>query len=170
MITEIEGAAVALITDKLAAVRKAGGKKAGEGVGPSPSVDAACLEGSFTRAADKTWSQGVTLSLLLTLANPKSEEARRNGVNPLVQAVVQLMLEQRLGLKIKPLHPLGWREVTNEDDYDEGKIRFLIRFSTSFNIRKLDDEEEVEELLGVAVNYLLQPGDDKIDAEDELEA
>lgn len=165
MLNEIEQAALQRITDKLAAIRKAGGKKGGEIVGPSPSVDAGCLEGGFERVAGK-WKQTVTLSLLLTFASPKSEEARRKGANPLVEGIVLYMLEQKLGLGITALQPLRWREVTNEDDYTEGKIKYLIQFSTSFTIEKLD-EEEVEDLLGVAAEYLLKPGDDRIDAADE---
>ena len=168
MITAIEEAAVERIVDRLAGIRKTGGKKAGEGIGPSPSVDAGCLEAGFRRVSKRCWSQEVTLSLLVTLANPKSEEARRKGINPLIQAIVQLLLDQKLDLEISALQPVNWREVTNEDDHAEGKIRYLIKMSTSFDIEKQDDEE-VDDLLTVGLSYLLKPGDAVADATDTID-
>lgn len=168
MLSEIEQAAIARFTDKLSRIRKAGGKKDGETFGPAPALDAACLEGAFERLSHTSWKQTVTLSLLLTFANPKSEEARRKGANPLVEAIVQLFVGQKLGLEITKIAPAGWREVTNEDDYQEGKIRYLMKFATSYTVEELD-EEEVEELLGVSLEYLLKPGNDVADAADQVD-
>lgn len=166
MLNEIEQAALKRLTDKISGIKSSGIQKDTTGLLVNPALSAACLEGTFERAAS-SWKQTVTISILLEFKHAKGEAARRSGSNPMVEAIIQMLLNQRLGLDITRLKPLRWREVTNEDDYEEGKNKYLIQFSTSYTIEELD-EDEVEELLGIAVDYLFQSGDDQVDAADEL--
>lgn len=166
MLNEIEQAALTYLTERITAIRSAGIQKDSRGLLVNPSLSASCLEGSFKRASHTQWTQTITLSLLLSFKHAKGEEARRAGSNPLVEAIIQIMLNKKLGLDITKLQPLRWREITDEDAYTEGKNEYIIQFSTSYNIEELD-EDAVEELLGIACDYLLLPGDDKIDAQDE---
>jgi len=165
MINEIEQAALQYLTGRITAIRSTGVQADTNGLLVNPALSAACLEGSFKRNAG-AWEQLLTLSIMLEFKHAKGKAARREGANPLVEAIFQLLIGQKLGLKIAKLEPLRWREVTNEDDHEEGKSVYLLQFATSYTIEQLD-EEEIEELLGIAIDYFLTPGDDQLDAEDQ---
>jgi len=163
--TDIELSALAAITGRLT-LRAAVNQKGTQGAYAGPVVSAAIFEGSFTRIADK-WKQTVTLNVLLTLKNERGEEDRRKGVNPLVMGIIQLLSGNDLGLDMTELQPVSFREVTDDEDYQEHKIVYLLQFSTSFTFKKQSDEE-ITDLLEVGLTYYLEPGDTVADAEDTL--
>lgn len=160
MLNEIEKACLEFLTSKLIAVRGAAIQRDTRGLLVNPALSVGCLEGSFERDA-KAWKQNVTVTILLECKHAKGESERKAMANPLVEAIVLLLLEQQLGLKITKLVPVRWREVTDEDAYEAGKNQYLIQFATSFTIEKLEDEE-AEDLLGIALDLLTQPGGNQV--------
>jgi len=167
VITSIEEAVLARVLDRIEAFRVGGVQQGSRQLLSDIAVAVAVLEGDFERVTDTRWRQDVTVSVLVKFKNLTSEEARRKGINPLVQAIVQLLLMQTLGLKIKPLRPKRFRDVTTEEKIVAGVIEYLIEFTTSFTIDALD-EEQVTDLLVVGLSYLLKPGDDVADASDKV--
>lgn len=167
MLTHIEQESLSLIAARIDGIRAAGIQKDGRGLFVNPSVAVACLDGEFKRVSKSTWKQACTVSVLLTFKDLQGEEKRRLGINPLIQAVIQILLDQDFGLKIEPLSPQRFRDITTTADYTEGKIRYLLQFETAFSITK-QSTEEVEDLLGLAMGFILKPGDETADAENDV--
>lgn len=167
MLTAVEQATLQRLTDKIPALKSAGVQKDSRQLLRDISVAVAVLDGKFSKIGQGCFRNECTVSVLLKFKNMQSEEARRKGINPLVMAAVQYLLNQKLGLAIGPLAPARFRDVTTEEKYDAGVIEYLLEFSTWFDIRQLE-EEALGELVTMAVDYLLKPGDDTVDASDTL--
>jgi hypothetical protein len=167
MLTDIEQGALDRITTRIDGIRISGIKKDAAGMFVNPSVAAACLDGEMEKITQVTYRQKVTLSVLLIFKDLQGEDKRRKGINPLLLGIIQILLLQDLGLAIKPLVPLRFRDITTTNDYTEGKVRYLLQFATSYTITSQSDEE-VDDLLRVGFNYYLKPGDDTADASDLL--
>jgi hypothetical protein len=166
MITDIEEKSLELLASKIAGIRKTGIQKNASTQLANPSFSAAVLDGEFEKSVKGEWKQKLTLSILITFKNMHGEEARRKGINPLVEAVILTLIGQKLGLAIDEIYPIRFNDVTTEADAVGGMIKYLVQLGTAYTIRKQDDEES-EDLLGIAARYFLEPGDDKVDAEDE---
>jgi hypothetical protein len=166
--TDIELAVLTELTTKIEGIRAAANQKDQVGLYPGPTVSVAIFEGAFEKVTQATWKQKVTVHVLLTFKHERGEEERRRGINPLVQGVVQTLMLRDLGLAMEALKPVRFREVTDADDYEARAIVYLVEFSTSFNLTRLDDEA-AGDLLKVGLNYYLQPGDDVVDASDLVE-
>jgi hypothetical protein len=168
VISAIETAVLTEITTRIPALKTGGVQKDARALLTANAVAVAVLEGSFERVTNMSWRQDVTVSVLVKFKNMQSEEARRLGINPIVKAVIQLLIQKKLGLDIRPLTPKRFRDVTTEEKYTAGVIEYLIEFSTSFTIEVLDDEA-VTDLLTVGLSYLITPGDDLADASDTVD-
>ncbi len=163
--TDIETAVLTEITTRLEGVRATAIQKDAQGLYPGPTVSVAIFEGTFEKVTQITWKQKLTVNVLLTFKHERGEEERRRGINPLVQGVVQYLMLRDLGLNMEPLKPVRFRDVTDEADYEERKIVYLVEFSTSFTVTKVD-LEVAGDLLAVGLNYYLKPGDEVVDASD----
>ena len=166
--TDIELAVLNTLTAKIAGIRAAANQKDQVGLYPGPTVSVAIFEGSFEKVTQVTWKQKVTVNVLLTFKHERGEEERRRGINPIVQGVIQTLMLRDLGLAMETLKPGRFHEVTDADDYEARTIVYLVEFSTSFNLTRLE-EEAAGELLNVGLNYYLKPGDDVVDASDLVE-
>lgn len=168
MITAIEQAALARLTDNIPALKGAGAaQKDARQQLRDTTVAVAVLEGKFAPIGQAVYRNTCSVSVLLKFKNMTGEEARRKGINPLVASAVQLLLGQKLGLTIGALQPLGFRDVTTEEQYETGTIQYLLEFSTHFDLRRMA-EEDLGDLITIYVDYLLTPGDDLVDASDTL--
>ncbi|GFO67883.1 hypothetical protein GMLC_14620 [Geomonas limicola] len=167
MITALEEAVLNEITTRIAALKTGGVQKDAKQLLTANAVAVAVLEGTFKEVAQREWRQDVTVSVLVKFKNMTNEEARRKGINPIVAAVIQLLVLKTFGLKIQPLVPKRFRDVTTEEKYAAGVIEYLIEFGTSFTIKALD-EEAVTDLITVGLSYLLKPGDSIADASDTI--
>lgn len=167
MITAIEQAALALLIDKIPALKGGSLQKGSQQLLRDTAVAVAILDGKFEKLGQAVYRNDCTLSVLIKFKNMTSEEDRRKGINPLVMAASQLLLGQKLGLEIGKLEPVRFRDVTTDEKYQAGTIEYLLLFETWFDIRKLD-EEDLGDLITIAVDYILKPGDDTVDAADTL--
>lgn len=167
MLTQIEDAIVARIETKLAATAgMVSVQKGAEGI-PHPAVYVSTEAARFEKATMQSYRQEVTIFVDVIFSHLASEGERRKGVYLILQGIVQTLLLQDLGLAIKALVPRNWKNVTTEEFREKGLIVYSLELATSFVIAKLDDEV-VADLLTVGLNYYLKPGDDIIDASDEL--
>lgn len=167
MLTAIEQATLTCLADKIPALKSSGVQKDSRQLLRDIAVAVAVLDGKFEKVGQASFRQDITVSVLVKFKNMQSEAARRNGINPIVQAIIQLLTLNRLDLEIKPLVPLRFRDVTTEDKYAAGVIEYLIEFATSFSIEK-QSTEIVTDLLTVGLDYLLTPGDAVADATDTV--
>jgi hypothetical protein len=166
MLTAIETAVLAEITNKVAAITSSAAQKDARQLLTANAVAVAVLEGTFSQVSKVSWRQDCTVSVLVKFKNMQSEEARRKGINPLVKGIILLLVGQKLGLEIKSLQPKSFKDVTNEEKYTAGVIEYLLEFTTAFYIDKQDDEA-VTDLLTVGLTYYLQdPADAVADAAD----
>lgn len=167
MITEITTNALNEIKSKLAGIATTSLQKDAKGIFVNPSIVAAIVDGKCRRVTSVAYKVEAVLSVLVTFKNMRGEEDRRQGVMPFVEGVMGLLLLKDFGLKIDPLVPEGFREVTTDGDYTNGEIKYIISFGTGFNIEKQSDEV-VTDLLRVGLSYYLKPGDAVTDAEDTV--
>lgn len=165
MITAIEQAALLRLTDKIPVLKSAAVQKDTRQMLRDVACAVAVLEGTFSKVGQSCFRNSCTVSVLLKFKNMQSEEARRAGINPLVLAATQTLLGQKLGLAIGALAPVRFSDVTTEEKYAAGVIEYLLEFSTWFDVLKLG-EEQTDDLITIAVNYFLIPGDDIADAAD----
>lgn len=167
MLTAIEQATLQRLVDKIPALKSAGLQKDSRQLLRDVSCAVAVLDGKFSPVGQAAFRNSCTISVLLKFKNMQSEEARRRGINPLVMAATQSLLNQKLGLAIGRLAPVSFRDVTSEEKYESGVIEYLLEFSTWFDIRALP-EEDLGDLVTIAIDYLLKPGDETVDASDTL--
>lgn len=128
----------------------------------SVSIDA----GTFRMIAQKWYCEAV-VTVLLGFKNLKDEEARRRGVYAIIMSAISMLQFQSLGLPIKELEPVRFRNVSTEGDDAESREVFGIEFRTHFAVPVLS-EDEMADLLRVGLNYYLRPGDDAVDASDQV--
>lgn len=167
MITAIEQAVLAKVRASFD-VRASAIQKGQAGLYAAPTVSVAIFEGTF-KPEGRGWRQAVSAVLLVTFKNIRSEEDRRKGINPIIQGMVSLLGGQDLGLGIKELTPERWKDVTDAEDEQAGEIVYTLQFGTSFLVERVDPEAATAtDLLRIGLNYYLKPGDDTVDASDQL--
>lgn len=167
MLSAIEEASVARIKNKLtAAVTRIDVQRGIEGI-PQPAVYVSVEEGTFTRVTDDVYRQQVTAYVDVIFSNVQSEAQRRKGVYPILEGVLLCLFGQKLGLEITPMIPKTFKNATTEELKAKGLIAYTLTLSTSYHVRRVDDEELVD-LLSVGLSYYLQPDDGTADAEDLL--
>lgn len=126
-----------------------------------PAVDVIVFGGQFVRVAQQ-WKVTPKVYVIVTFQNLRSVADRRRGVYPILQAIVALLVDNKLGLKIDALAPKRLDNITEESEANAGKIVFQIEFETGFIIAKQDDEV-ITDLLRIGLSYYLQdPADDDV--------
>lgn len=167
MLADIEQNALDLLKSKGLRARDFAVQKGADSL-VNPAVHAAIEAGAMTKVSKTTFRQEVELYLYLTFKNLKKEKERREGLYPILEGAIQLLLLQTLDLTIDPLVPVKFANVTTEQDTQEGKLVFYVQFKTFYYVEKVE-EEAAAELLQIGLNYYLKPGDDEVDATDIVE-
>ena len=167
MLDTIEQAIADRIKSKLAdAVGKIDVQRGIAGI-PVQAIYVSMEEGIFKRITQNTFNADVTGYVDVVFSGLQSEDQRRKGIFPILEGIIQCLLQQKLGLKIDPIVPKSFRNTTTEDYKQKGLIVFTLEITTKYSITKLSDEETTD-LLRVGLNYYLKPGDNVADASDQL--
>jgi len=155
MIAEIEEAIVSRIENKVAL--------AGKQIAVSACLDS----GSLERITSNTYRQTVSGDVSMIFRGISTAAQRRQAVYPILEGIEVALLGQQFGLDINPLRIKSFRNVTLDEYREQGLLVYNMEVETSYHIRRLDDEE-VDDLLRVGLNYYLQdPLDDAVaDASD----
>ncbi len=135
-----------------------------EGV-PAPAVYVSIDDGAYERTASNTFSQEITCWIDIVFSNVQNEAQRRKGIYPILQGIVQCLFLQDLGLKMTPLVPKSFRNITSEEHKGHGLIIYALEMKTKTYITRQDDEA-ITDLFTVGLNYYLKPGDETVDAID----
>lgn len=166
--TDIERAIEEHLVSRIEAIRKTAIQRNMRYVFNNPAITVAILKATAREVGRKAFRFDSTVSVMVTFYNAKSEEDRREGINPLIIAIIRALTRQKFGLDIIELKPTGFREVTEEQDYKENRIVYLLEFVTAFFLQG-DDPEVVTDLLTIGLSYLFKPGDAVADAADTVE-
>jgi hypothetical protein len=161
-VTIIEQTVEARLVEKIAAIRKTAIQKNGRFLFANPALAVSIYESSpWVKEGKYSYLIPCALHVLLTVSSAMSEEDRRQIANPLVFAIVLALAQQKLGLKLKDpgIEPRRFADVTDEDDWKNNKIVYLVEFSLGFYFSIPKDEDEADDLIGVATDYLLERGD-----------
>lgn len=165
MFAAIENKSVERLNTKLESVRRVAVDEAhSTNTLKLPGVDVIIGNFSFTKVAQH-YKVVPQVFVIVTFQNLRSVKDRRQGVYPVLQAIIGLLVGNKLGLAIDPLKPKRGDNITEEKEAEEGKVIFQLEFETGFIIEAQSDEVLVD-LLTIGLNYYLKPGDDTADAQD----
>ncbi len=168
MISQIEDALVGRITSKMATTAgMVAVQKGFEGIS-QPAVYVSTEEGKFVKEANSTYLHHLTLFVDIIFEHLGDEQQRRKGIYLILEGILQTVMLQDLGLKIRPLIPKGWRNATTEDIRDHGLLAFALELETAYSITRQPSDEVVTDLLRVGMSYYLVPGDAIADASDTV--
>lgn len=169
MINEIEDAIISRLQDQMAAAAGVLDVQKGFDGIFQPAVYVSTEAGQFDKVSQGSYRQSLTIFVDMLFSHLGSERERRKGVYLIMEAALQALLLQQLGLAITPIVPKNWRNTTTSELRDKGLIGFSLELSTSFLITATSDEELVD-LLRIGLEYYLQdPDDDVVDATDLVE-
>ena len=168
--TIIEKAVENQLVSQVAAIRQAAVQKGSGFLFNNPAIAVSIFEtGKWVKEGKYSYLVPCTLHVLLTFMHPQDEELRRKGINPLVFLIILALVQQKLGLNLKDpgIEPTQFRDVSSAEDFDNKKCVYLIEFSCGFYFDVPSSEDAAADLIGIAIDYLLEPGDDIADAQDE---
>ncbi len=158
MLAEIETAVIARLREKAPQIISLETARSQEVLPSKPAYTLAITKGSIENITDETLKQYVELNIWLAFKNLKNDQARRQGAYPIVEAMAQLLYNQKLGLDIKKIKYTGFTDVTDEPERAESMAVYQLDFKTSYTVSQLE-EEDVEDLLSVGLSYLLNGSD-----------
>jgi len=165
MLSDIELATLARLEEKGLAV-KAFQNQAKAGSLTVSAISCAVGNGTMRKIGLRLkWE--FPIYLVIEFKNLKSEEDRRKGIYPILEAAINFLFLQDLGMGIDPLVPSAFRDITTEEEEAAGRIVFGAEIKTGFTTERMEDEQ-AEDLLKVGLNYFLKPGDEVADASDEV--
>lgn len=133
----------------------------------NPAAVVSVWEGKIQPVGQLSFRVNCLVHVEIRFTDARGEEARRDGINPLIFAIVRILARKRFGLKITDLIPGAFKDVTTEDDFKNNFIVYDLEFSTSFYM-ELTGDEATTDLLSVALSYFLTPGDAVADAADTV--
>ena len=138
-----------------------------------PALNIAFWDGSFKNANLSGSKLQMTALYYLTIVvqNAQSEQARRHAVYPMVLSAVSLISGWRpVDIDGKTIPDTGYVSARRLRKSYETKTRiaFTAELSVPLTI-ECGSEEDAEEILKIAIDYMLKPGDDDSDAQDMIE-
>ena len=123
-------------------------------------------------AAEK-WLVRPSFAVMVGARNVRNEAATRKG-DPINVGTYQILkdvrtslLNQDLGLEIERFEPGAERVLFNTKVRSMGLSVMSQEWSTAY-IQHAASEEVLHDLLSVGLNYFIKPGDDVVDASDEV--
>lgn len=161
-LAQIEDAIVARLREKNLSVRDL--DKESDKAVVFPAVFVSTDQGTYERAVMNAFRQTARITLRVYFKDV-SEKKRRQGVYPILEALVGILVGQTLDLPIKPLAPLSFRNETDKELRDDGLVGYAVTFETGYVITPMNDEEAVD-LLTVGLSVYLQPDDGAADGAD----
>ena len=164
---DIERAIEAYLVTKIEAFKKSARQQNMRFIFTDPAATVSIFEAKFEKIGQLSFRVNCPVHVQLAMTNAKDEESRRDDINPLVLAVMHILSRQRFGLKITDLMPHGFKDVTSEEDWKNNRIVYDLELSTSFTIQ-IDLPDDDGDLLTLAMQYFLKPGDDLADATDTI--
>jgi len=169
VLAQIESGIVAILEQAGLGLSKVEVRSKGS-VPKKPAGFVACRGGKFKKKGQRVWGCETTIIVLVMFENFANEDKRRAGMNIILEGIVLKLAGNSLGLDIKPLTPVDWNDVTDDALAGEGLLLFELVFSTEFDLRPPENDEE-EDLLTVGLSYYLQdPADDhRVDANDTVD-
>ncbi|MCX5785668.1 MAG: DUF1834 family protein [Elusimicrobia bacterium] len=155
MLAEIENAVITRLAEKAPTLKQLDTAKSEVVLINTPAYTLAILKGTAEPITQsENTKQHINLSIWLAFKNIKSDKDRRHGAFPVVEAIAQILLDQKLGLEIKGLKYTGFTDVTDEAERAGGMAVYQLDFKTWYVVSKMD-EEGTQALLSVGLNYLL---------------
>lgn len=172
MLVEIENGAQERIQDKIQlATRKVNVGQA-NARGPHtltlPEVTVGVAAGVGKKVSQTTTRVTVRLFIMVTFKNLRGEKQRRHGSYPILLAIIQYLQGHKLGLDILPLDFTRFDHTTSEEEAERGLIVYTLEFSTAFDLKAIEDDEEAAPLV-LALEYFLKPGDDVKDMDGKVD-
>lgn len=129
--------------------------------------------GKPKKIAAEKWKVPVSFAIMVAARNVRNEASTRKGdaVNvgtyQMLKDVRTLMLNQDLGLEIERFEPGAVRTLFNTKVRSDSLSVMSQEWAAAY-IEYAPTEEALHELLRVGLNYFIKPGDDVIDASDEV--
>jgi hypothetical protein len=166
MLSEIAEKIINRLSDKGLSDRRFAAARGGL---TTPDISVFTETGSFKRLGQTTIKWIVDAHVLLRFTEVSEESRRREGIQKILEAAIQILSFNDLGLKIDPLEPVKFGNVTTAEEHKARKLVYQVLYRTSFTQEKLSDEV-LTDLLSIGIKYFLQePADDGVeDFADEI--
>jgi hypothetical protein len=167
VIAQLEEAVADRIREKLSAAASKIAVQRGTDLMPSPGIAVSIEDGKFAKNASDNYRLEVTGYVDIVFKELSSDAERRKGIYLVLEGIYLALILQTLGLKITPIVPRDFKNVTSKEDRDEGKIVFTFSFTTSWIVSK-PDEEDAADLLTIGLGYYLNPASETATATDTV--
>jgi hypothetical protein len=139
-----------------------------------PAISVAVDTMSFKKVTMNTTYKVVmmiTLFLMVSNVGVKGEELNRKNIINLIEAIVDSLLLEKLGLPLQdPLIPVSTTNLTGFPFSGAGYLVYELKFTCSYNFEHIpDNEKDLGRLKKIVVDYFIHPDDDGIkDASSEI--
>ena len=128
-----------------------------------PAISVAIDQGTYKKITMTTYKAFVLVTLFLMVSNVsvRGEQMARRQVIDLVDAIVNVLLLEKLGLPLQdPLIPTTFSNITPLDKANAGYQIYQLQFTCSYNFTKIPDEEggaNAALLKKIVLDYYLHP-------------
>ncbi|MDA8170318.1 MAG: DUF1834 family protein [Nitrospiraceae bacterium] len=172
MLAEIEQAIISRITNKNLGLVTARVQTEKGPVARYPALYVAIGSEKMRRTGNNLKCEPV-ISVILFFKNLQREEQRRAGIYPILEGIRQALFNQSLGMRIDALLPEIWRDITTDDEREEGFLIFGMEVKTGYVVHTVDDSDVAagNDLITIGLKYYLEPdinSDGAADAEDDV--
>lgn len=136
-----------------------------------PAINISINQATYQKVTMSSYKATLIVTLYLFVANLRKERDRRFMILDLLEAIVDALLLEKLGLPLQdPLTPQSFDNVTDLTSAGAGQQIYQLKFSCSHNFTKVpDSEKDLGRLKKIVVDYFLHPNDDGIkDASSEI--
>lgn len=135
-----------------------------------PAINISINQSTYQRVTFTTYKAILVVTLFLLVSNQRGEKERRYQILDLIEAIVDALLLEKLGLELQdPLTPQSMDNVTDIEFAGAGYQIYQLKFSCSHNFTKIPgNEKDLGKLKKIVADYFLQPDDGIKDASSEI--
>jgi hypothetical protein len=126
-----------------------------------PAVNIVVNQAGYEKCSMQSWKAKVVVSLIVVFQNLQGgrlgEQRRKEGIYKLIESIVNILLLERLDLRLEnPLMPSGVRNITSADYARAGVQMYELTFTCSYLVSKVI-EEDMGTIKSIMAQYFLEP-------------
>ncbi|HEX2955725.1 MAG TPA: phage protein Gp37 [Chitinispirillaceae bacterium] len=133
----------------------------------TPAISVTTERIGLRHIVDMSFEIKPRLTIYMVFKNVGSLKGRRVGLYPMVLGAIGILAGQDLGIEIEPLMPDGSAdEIFHKNLKELGLLAYKVSFVTSFDIERINDDEDVQKLIATGLYYYMKRDSEEADATD----